>query len=249
MVLVENITMVHDPIDDKTASFIEVSPRECFLEFSPVYSTTSSFVSFFLPSFVMLIIYFHLYSIARRHSNSMKASVNPASKYLRRLSRPSLVSSVRSSQQKCTTPKEQVIYNRNNKTGTEQLSSSNNNKNHRVTCNGRDLIEAQNTGHTRVKTKNNLNKRSGEYSLSPESSQLSENAIETHTLLTSKTNHNVGPIVQPSTVKVVSAENENVSEPQKKPANTGSKNNKRIQVIFFQSPMGNELFNFVINLI
>ena len=120
MVLVENITLVHDAIDGKTASFIEVSPRECFLEFSPVYSTTSSFVSFFLPSFVMLIIYFHLYSIARRHSNSMKASVLPASKYLRRLSRPSLVSSVKSPQRKFRTTNDQlrsqcVILKGNNK--------------------------------------------------------------------------------------------------------------------------------------
>ena len=47
----------------------------CVLEFSPVYSTTSSFVSFFLPSIVMLTIYFHLYAIAQRHSKSMRASL------------------------------------------------------------------------------------------------------------------------------------------------------------------------------
>ena len=47
----------------------------CDLEFSPVYSTTSSFVSFFLPSIVMLTIYFHLYAIAQRHSKSMRESL------------------------------------------------------------------------------------------------------------------------------------------------------------------------------
>lgn len=47
----------------------------CVLDFSPVYSITSSFVSFFLPSIVMLTIYFHLYAIAQRHSKSMRASL------------------------------------------------------------------------------------------------------------------------------------------------------------------------------
>ena len=53
---------------------IQKSSSVCVLEFSPTYSAISSFVSFFLPSAVMLTIYFHLYSIARRHSKSMKAS-------------------------------------------------------------------------------------------------------------------------------------------------------------------------------
>ena len=46
----------------------------CVLNFTPVYSATSSFVSFFLPSIVMLTIYFHLYAIAQRHSKSMRES-------------------------------------------------------------------------------------------------------------------------------------------------------------------------------
>ena len=45
---------------------------QCLVDFSPIYSITSSIVSFFLPCIIMLTIYFHLYAIARRHLNEMR---------------------------------------------------------------------------------------------------------------------------------------------------------------------------------
>ncbi len=45
---------------------------QCQLDFSPMYSITSSIVSFFLPCAIMLIIYFHLFAIAKRHLEEMK---------------------------------------------------------------------------------------------------------------------------------------------------------------------------------
>ena len=45
---------------------------QCQLDFSPIYSITSSIVSFFLPCIIMLIIYFHLFAIAKHHLKEMK---------------------------------------------------------------------------------------------------------------------------------------------------------------------------------
>jgi dopamine receptor D1 len=50
---------------------------QCQLDFSPIYSITSSIVSFFLPCVIMLIIYFHLYAIAKHHMKAMKAHTQP----------------------------------------------------------------------------------------------------------------------------------------------------------------------------
>jgi len=53
-------------------------PPVCQLDFGPVYSFCSSIVSFFLPCVVMLIIYFHLFAIARRHAKSINANNTPS---------------------------------------------------------------------------------------------------------------------------------------------------------------------------
>lgn len=68
--------------DGNTNSIMKVEEEEslgpqCLVDFSPIYSITSSIVSFFLPCIIMLTIYFHLYAIARRHLNEMRAHSRP----------------------------------------------------------------------------------------------------------------------------------------------------------------------------
>ena len=46
----------------------------CNLDFSPVFSITSSCISFFLPSVVMIGIYVKLWSIGRGHVKSIKVT-------------------------------------------------------------------------------------------------------------------------------------------------------------------------------
>ena len=45
---------------------------QCQVDFSPIYSITSSIVSFFLPCIIMVVIYFHLFAIAKRHLHEMR---------------------------------------------------------------------------------------------------------------------------------------------------------------------------------
>ena len=56
---------------DTSEEFFKGGPQ-CQVDFSPIYSITSSFVSFFLPCIIMLIIYFHLFAIAKRHLHEMR---------------------------------------------------------------------------------------------------------------------------------------------------------------------------------
>ena len=49
-----------------------VQDLSCCLDFSPVFSITSSCISFFLPSVVMIGIYVKLWSIGRGHVKSIK---------------------------------------------------------------------------------------------------------------------------------------------------------------------------------
>lgn len=50
----------------------------CSLDFNPIYSITSSFISFLLPCLVMVAIYIKLWAIGHKHMVSIKASSNLA---------------------------------------------------------------------------------------------------------------------------------------------------------------------------
>ena len=71
---------------------VEVSAEEaepenhtCALDFNPSYSIISSFISFFLPCLIMLMIYFHVYRFARYHMKAIKEHSQPLLR-LRRMS-------------------------------------------------------------------------------------------------------------------------------------------------------------------
>ena len=55
------------------------------LDFNPSYSIGSSFISFFIPCFIMLFIYFHVYRFARYHMESIRKQSRPLLR-LRRMS-------------------------------------------------------------------------------------------------------------------------------------------------------------------
>ncbi len=63
----------------------EQPSSSCVLDFNPSYSIGSSFISFFIPCFIMLFIYFHVYSFARYHMNCIREQNRPLLR-LRRLS-------------------------------------------------------------------------------------------------------------------------------------------------------------------
>jgi len=77
----DQVVILEDRTADNTNSILKVEEEspgpQCQVDFSPIYSITSSIVSFFLPCIIMLIIYFHLYAIARRHLNEMRAHSRP----------------------------------------------------------------------------------------------------------------------------------------------------------------------------
>ena len=49
----------------------------CTVDFNPSYSIISSVISFFVPCFIMLFIYFHVYSFARYHMECIKEQSKP----------------------------------------------------------------------------------------------------------------------------------------------------------------------------
>ena len=70
-----NMKLQHQVINSLYSFFQDMESLEapqCQLDFSPIYSITSSIVSFFLPCIIMLIIYFHLFAIAKHHLKEMK---------------------------------------------------------------------------------------------------------------------------------------------------------------------------------
>lgn len=48
----------------------------CELDLTPIYAIVSSFISFFIPSIVMVIAYYRIYVVAREHFQRMQANVN-----------------------------------------------------------------------------------------------------------------------------------------------------------------------------
>ena len=67
---VSGLTEVNETMH--TSEKILVEDLSCYLDFSPVFSITSSCISFFLPSVVMIGIYIKLWSIGRGHVKSIK---------------------------------------------------------------------------------------------------------------------------------------------------------------------------------
>ena len=63
-------------MDNKTQEPMILRDR-CELNFNPSYSIISSFISFFVPCFIMLLIYYHVYNFARYHMECIKEQNRP----------------------------------------------------------------------------------------------------------------------------------------------------------------------------
>ena len=76
MIITKNCNLLAIILNVLLFSFLQdmesLEAPQCQLDFSPIYSITSSIVSFFLPCIIMLIIYFHLFAIAKHHLKEMK---------------------------------------------------------------------------------------------------------------------------------------------------------------------------------
>ena len=163
----------------------------CVLEFSPVYSTTSSLVSFFLPSIVMLTIYFHLYAIAQRHSKSMRASLT--------LTRASF-SGVLSPLQRMRSNKSNDQSNGNTnivRSFSKNNKDSGTKRSKRVKA-GTDVIDEEDLGHqSPLLHENNCNN-----SIHKLHMQNSNEPVETAVLLTSNKNPKRGSTVVVKTTQI-----------------------------------------------
>ena len=163
----------------------------CVLEFSPVYSTTSSLVSFFLPSIVMLTIYFHLYAIAQRHSKSMRASLT--------LTRASF-SGVLSPLQRMRSNKSNDQSNGNTnivRSFSKNNKDSGTKRSKRIKA-GTDVIDEEDLGHqSPLLHENNCNN-----SIHKLHMQNSNEPVETAVLLTSNKNPKRGSTVVVKTTQI-----------------------------------------------
>ena len=164
----------------------------CVLEFSPVYSTTSSLVSFFFPSIVMLTIYFHLYAIAQRHSKSMRASLT--------LTRASF-SGVLSPLQRMRSRKSNDQSNGNTNivrslSKNNKLSGTKNSK--RVKA-GTDVIDEEDLGHQSPLLHENINLNNSSDKLQMKNGN---EPVETAVLLTSNKNQKCGSTVVVKTTQI-----------------------------------------------
>ena len=164
----------------------------CVLEFSPVYSTTSSLVSFFLPSIVMLTIYFHLYAIAQRHSKSMRASLTlTRASFSGVLSPLQRMRSNKSNDQSNGNTNIVRSFSKNNKdTGTKSSK--------RVKA-GTDAVDEEDLGHQSPLLHENINCSNSSHQL--QMKNVNE-PVETAVLLTSNKNPKRGSTVVVKTTQI-----------------------------------------------